>query len=82
LNANFLFDDRVRIVDWEYAGMSDPFFDLANVSVNNGFPVESESALCAPLRRGREANPSCRRWHLMKIDVRTSRSDVGRRQMA
>src|ERR1035438_803414 len=45
LNANFLFDDRVRIVDWEYAGMSDPFFDLANVSVNNGFPVDAEIAL-------------------------------------
>jgi len=45
LNANFLFDGRLRIVDWEYAGMTDPFFDLANASVNNGFPVESETAL-------------------------------------
>ena len=45
LNANFLFDDRLRIVDWEYAGMSDPFFDLANVSVNNGFSVDAEIAL-------------------------------------
>ncbi len=51
LNANFLFDDRLRIVDWEYAGMTDPFFDLANVSVNNAFPAESETALLRPLRR-------------------------------
>jgi aminoglycoside phosphotransferase (APT) family kinase protein len=45
LNANFLFDGRLRIVDWEYAGMSDPFFDLANVAVNNFFPPEAEESL-------------------------------------
>src|SRR5690348_17204915 len=29
LNANFIDDgERIRIVDWEYAGMGDPFFDL------------------------------------------------------
>jgi aminoglycoside phosphotransferase (APT) family kinase protein len=45
LNANFLFDGQLRIVDWEYAGMSDPFFDLANVAVNNFFPAEAEHSL-------------------------------------
>ena len=36
LNANFIDDGvRLRIVDWEYAGMGDPFFDLANFSVNH-----------------------------------------------
>jgi aminoglycoside phosphotransferase (APT) family kinase protein len=45
LNANFLFDGRLRIVDWEYAGMSDPFFDLANVAVNNFFPDAAEHSL-------------------------------------
>ena len=35
LNANFLYDGTVRILDWEYAGRADPFFDLANLSVNN-----------------------------------------------
>jgi thiamine kinase-like enzyme len=36
LNANFIDDDeRLRIVDWEYAGMGDPYFDLANFSVNH-----------------------------------------------
>ena len=36
LNANFLWDDtRLCIVDWEYAGMGDPFFDLANFSINH-----------------------------------------------
>jgi thiamine kinase-like enzyme len=37
LNGNFLLDgDRVWIVDYEYAGMGDVFFDLGNLSVNNG----------------------------------------------
>jgi len=36
LNANFIDDGhRLRIVDWEYAGMGDVFFDLANFSVNH-----------------------------------------------
>ena len=37
LPANFIHDgERVRIVDWEYAGMGNRYFDLANLSVNNG----------------------------------------------
>jgi thiamine kinase-like enzyme len=36
LNANLIDDgERIRIVDWEYAGMGDVFFDLANLSVNH-----------------------------------------------
>src|SRR5215213_7772444 len=36
LAANFLQSpDGVVIVDWEYAGMGDPFFDLGNFAVNN-----------------------------------------------
>ncbi len=36
LNANFIHDgSRLWIVDWEYAGMGDRFFDLANFSVNH-----------------------------------------------
>jgi thiamine kinase-like enzyme len=37
LNANFIDDGAIRIVDWEYAGMGDRFFDLANFSVNQEF---------------------------------------------
>ena len=32
-------------MDWEYAGMGDPFFDLANFAVNNGLDEEGETAL-------------------------------------
>jgi thiamine kinase-like enzyme len=46
LNANFLRDgDHVWIVDYEYAGMGDPFFDLGNLSVNNGLSPEARQTL-------------------------------------
>ena len=45
LNANFLDDGEVRIVDWEYAGMGDRFFDLANFSVNHEFEVDDDRRL-------------------------------------
>ena len=47
LNANFLDDGEVRIVDWEYAGMGDRFFDLANFSVNHEFSVEDDRSFLA-----------------------------------
>ena len=49
LTANFIDDGkRIRIVDWEYAGMGDIFFDLANLAVNHEFgPGEHERLLGA-----------------------------------
>lgn len=48
LNANFIDDGgRIRIVDWEYAGMGDVYFDLANFSINHGFGPEERHALLA-----------------------------------
>ncbi len=48
LTANFLHDGtRVRIVDWEYAGMGDRFFDLGNLSVNNDFAEADDERLLA-----------------------------------
>ena len=49
LNANFLFDgERLRIVDWEYAGMGDRFFDLANFAINHELDAaQSETLLAA-----------------------------------
>ena len=46
LTANFIDDGaRIRIVDWEYAGMGDVYFDLANFSVNNGLPAAETAEL-------------------------------------
>jgi len=48
LNANFLDDgERLWIVDWEYAGMGDRFFDLANFSINLGLDPEGRRGLLA-----------------------------------
>jgi thiamine kinase-like enzyme len=48
LNANFIDDgERLVIVDWEYAGMGDPFFDLANFSVNHELDANGRARLLA-----------------------------------
>jgi thiamine kinase-like enzyme len=46
LAGNFLQGaDRIWIVDWEYAGMGDRYFDLANFAVNNELDEEGRAAL-------------------------------------
>lgn len=45
LNANFIYDGSLRILDWEYAGSADPFFDLANLSVNNELGHDRDESL-------------------------------------
>jgi thiamine kinase-like enzyme len=47
LAANFLVaaGGGLRLVDWEYAGMNDPYFDLGNFAVNNGLDGDGEAAL-------------------------------------
>jgi thiamine kinase-like enzyme len=46
LPANFLHDgERLQIVDWEYAGMGDRYFDLGNFAVNNELDAEAEGRL-------------------------------------
>ena len=46
LTANFLLDgEGVRLIDWEYAGMGDRWFDLGNFAVNNELGDEEEAQL-------------------------------------
>jgi thiamine kinase-like enzyme len=46
LAANFLRGgDGIRIVDWEYAGMGDRYFDLGNFAVNNELDHDQEAEL-------------------------------------
>src|SRR6266508_3864888 len=48
LNANFLLQgDRVWIVDYEYAGMNDPFFDLGNLATKHDFEDAHDELLLA-----------------------------------
>jgi thiamine kinase-like enzyme len=46
LNANFIDDgSRIRIVDWEYAGMGDAYFDLGNFSINHELDADQDAIL-------------------------------------
>jgi thiamine kinase-like enzyme len=42
LNANFLSAGQLYILDWEYAGMGDVFFDLANFSDHHNLTDEQD----------------------------------------
>jgi thiamine kinase-like enzyme len=65
LTANFLHDGkRLVIVDWEYAGMGDPFFDLGNFAVNNELGDADEQHLLGAYF-GEEATP--RRQAALKL---------------
>jgi thiamine kinase-like enzyme len=61
LNANFIDDGaRIRIIDWEYAGMGDPFYDLGNFSINHELSADDDAVLLeaydqAPVDRSRLA---------------------------
>jgi thiamine kinase-like enzyme len=57
-------DAGVMIVDWEYAGMGDPRFDLGNLSVNNSFAEPDDERL---LRAYLGAPPSDRERAALKL---------------
>ena len=43
--------DGFWLVDYEYSGMGDPFFDLGNLSINNRLSEASRAAAPADVRR-------------------------------
>ena len=60
LAGNFIDDGaRLWLIDWEYAGFNSPLFDLANVSVNNGFDPAQDAEL---LHRYFGQVADARRW--------------------
>jgi thiamine kinase-like enzyme len=67
LNANFLLaGDRVYIVDYEYAGMGDLYFDLGNLATKHDFGDPQDEALLAAYFG--EATPErTARLKLMKV---------------
>jgi thiamine kinase-like enzyme len=70
LNANFIDDGaRIRIVDWEYAGMGDPFFDLGNFSINHELTADED----AEVLRGYEGE--VRRDRLARLTLMRTVSD-------
>jgi thiamine kinase-like enzyme len=74
LASNFIDDgDIIWIIDWEYAGMGDPFFDLGNFAVNQSLDIARCELLlryyCGELRAADVAH-----LHLMRLasDLRES----------
>jgi thiamine kinase-like enzyme len=49
-------EERLMIVDWEYAAMGHPYFDLGNLSVNNDFDAAADGRMLAAYE-GRPASP-------------------------
>lgn len=67
LNGNFIDDGtRVRILDWEYAGMGDIFFDLGNFAVQHDFNDEQDEIL-VKVYFGSPTDSQRARQKLMKI---------------
>ncbi len=67
LNENFLKDgDRIYLLDWEYAGMGDIYFDLANLSVNHEFS-DTEDQWLLEAYFGRTTERQWARLKIMKI---------------
>ena len=67
LAANFIDDGAaVRLIDWEYGGMGDRFFDLGNLAANNEFGHSHERSLLE--RYFGEVRPDhLRRLRLMRL---------------
>jgi thiamine kinase-like enzyme len=66
LNGNFLMTDKLYILDWEYAGMGDIFFDLANFS-NNHELSEDENHLLLECYFGEVTPKNFAHLNIMKI---------------
>jgi thiamine kinase-like enzyme len=59
-------DDAMWLVDHEYAGMGDPYFDLGNLSINNGLSEDAQERLLQ-LYFGEVTNTHRARLGLMRI---------------
>jgi thiamine kinase-like enzyme len=63
---------RAVLVDWEYAGMGHRYFDLANLSVNNGFDEAAQDRLLTAYfdRRPEPARRAALRLMMLVSDAR------------
>lgn len=70
LAANFLSEgDRLYLLDWEYAGMGDPYFDLGNLAANQAMDEGQEAELVRAYFGGLE------RWRLARLRLMRVMSD-------
>jgi len=74
LASNFIDDgDTIWIIDWEYAGMGDPFFDLGNFAINQSLDSE-RCELLLQYYFGEVRRADVAHLHLMRLgsDLRES----------
>jgi len=64
LNGNFITNGQLTILDWEYAGMGDLFFDLANFSDHHDLSDEQDRCL---LKYYFDEDPTPGHWAHLKI---------------
>lgn len=55
---NIVDDGSLRLIDWEYAGVGSPLFDIASVCVYHGYEATQRDALLAAYARPEIASPS------------------------
>jgi thiamine kinase-like enzyme len=60
-------DDRLLIVDWEYAAMGDPRFDLGNLAVNNDLDEAAEERLLSAYHGAPPTDPQRAALKLMRV---------------
>lgn len=69
--ANWLLDAdaRLYLVDWEYAGMNDPMWDLADLSIESDFTPELDRLLLRSYLQREPSDLTARRFLANKIYV-------------
>jgi thiamine kinase-like enzyme len=68
LAANFIRTQRgISIVDWEYAGMGDRYFDLGNFAVSNELDEADEAALLSAYFEAAASEPRLAALRLMRF---------------
>jgi thiamine kinase-like enzyme len=60
-------DERLLIVDWEYAAMGDPRFDLGNLAVNNELDEAAEERLLSAYHGAPPTDPQRAALKLMRV---------------
>jgi thiamine kinase-like enzyme len=63
---------RIYLIDWEYSGMNDPMWDLANLSVEAGFGPEQDHAMMEAYHGDDSASPAL----YSRLEVYKAMSDL------
>ena len=72
-------EEQLWLVDWEYAGMGDRYFDLANFAVNNQLGADDRRRFLALYFEREPRRSGARRARADGADVGFPRGDVGPR---